>query len=410
MNAEIIAVGSELLTPQRIDTNSLYITQHLNALGVEVLMKSVVGDDRSRLAQQIHAALERVDVVVLTGGLGPTEDDVTRDAAAAALGRTQSFRQDVCDEIAARFARMQRPMAENNKRQAMIIDGAEVLPNPNGTAPGQWLRQDGKVAMLLPGPPREMKAMFSDQCLPRLAALLPVQVIRVRAYRVAGLGESDLDQIIAPIYMKFANPVTTVLADVGDIQVHLRARSDSEEQANALLEEVGAQIEAALGERLYTNDGQPLEAVVGRRLKERGETLSVAESCTGGLLAERITSIAGSSAYFRGGFLTYCDELKTALLGVDPRLLQAHTAVSEPVARAMAEGCRERSGSTYAVSVTGHAGPEGGTPENPVGTVFIGLAGPAGCRVVRIFSGGDRGRVRRMASQVALDTLRKTLF
>ncbi len=409
MNAEIIAVGSELLTPQRIDTNSLHITQHLNALGVEVVMKSIVGDDRERLAAAIRGALERTDIIVLTGGLGPTEDDVTRDAVAAALCCSQTFRQDVCDDIAARFSRMQRPMAENNKRQAMVIDNAEILPNPNGTAPGQWIKAGRSVLMLLPGPPREMKPMFADYCLPRLAAMLPPQVIRVRIYRVAAIGESDLDQKIAPIYTKYTNPSTTVLADIADIQVHLRARSESEAEALALLEEVGSQIEAVLGDKIYTSTGVPLEEALGRILVELNASVSVAESCSGGMLAERMTAVAGSSRYFKGGFLTYTDEMKSELLGVDPELIRKHTAVSEEVAKAMAAGCRERTGSTWAISVTGVAGPDGGTPEIPVGTVFIGLAGPDVCTATRIFNAGDRNRVRRYAAQLALDRLRLTL-
>jgi nicotinamide-nucleotide amidase len=403
MNAEIVAVGSELLTPQRIDTNSLFITHELNALGVEVNMKSVVGDDRERLAAVIRAALERSDAVILTGGLGPTEDDVTRDAVAAALGRGQSFSEEVCEQIAARFARLKRSMAEINKRQAMVVDGAEVLPNPNGTAPGLWIEDNRRVIMLLPGPPREMKPMLTDQCLPRLRKMLPALFIRTRVYRVAGMGESDLDQAIAPVYTKYTNPATTVLADIGDVQIHLRARCATEQEALALIEEVGSQIEAILGDRIYTNDGQPLEAVVGRKLKERGETVSVAESCTGGMVGERITSVAGSSDYFLGGFIPYSSELKTALLGVDAELIRLHTAVSEEVARAMAEGCRTRTGSTYSLSVTGYANPEGGE-------VFIGLASAKRTTVRRIYHGGDRNRIRRMAAQTALDVLRREIY
>jgi len=409
MNAEIIAVGSELLTPQRIDTNSLFITEELNALGVEVVMKTVVGDDRDRLAALIRATLERVDAVVLTGGLGPTEDDVTRDAVALALGRGQVFSQEVCDRIAARFARLKRQMAENNKRQAMVIEGAAILPNPNGTAPGQWVEAGGRVVMLLPGPPGEMKPLFTQQCVPRLKKLLPPLVIRSRVYRVAGMGESDLDLAIAPVYTKYSNPVTTVLADMGDIQVHLRARCATEEEAGRLLDEAGSEIESVLGDRIYTADGQPLEAVLGRMLQERGARLGVAESCTGGLVAERITSIAGSSAWFLGGFLAYSDEMKSALLGVDPELIRRHGAVSEPVARAMAEGCRERTGAAYGLSVTGFAGPDGGTEAAPVGTVYIGLAGPDGTLALRIFFGGERNRVRRLAAQTALDLMRRKM-
>ena len=228
MNAEIIAVGSELLTPQRVDTNSLYITDQLNVLGVEVTMKTIVGDDRARLTAVIAAAMIRSDAIVLTGGLGPTEDDVTRDAVGAALGLAQSYHPEVEAQIEARFKRAGRKMAENNKRQALILDSAEILPNDRGTAPGQWIETSGRVVMLLPGPPNEMKPMFAGQCIPKLQRILPPLVIRTRFYRVAGMPESDLDQLIAPVYTKYTNPVTTILAAPSDIQIHLRARCETE--------------------------------------------------------------------------------------------------------------------------------------------------------------------------------------
>jgi len=404
MNAEIIAVGSELLTPQRIDTNSLHLTQELNALGIEVIRKTIVGDDRERLAESVRAALLHAEVVVLTGGLGPTEDDVTRDAVAAALGRSLEFRQELFDAIAARFARMGRKMAEINQRQAYLIAGAEALPNPNGTAPGQWLENGDRIVMLLPGPPREMKPMFADHCVPRLLRRMPPQVIRTRVYRIAMMPESEVDQAIAPVYTRYSNPVTTVLADIGDIQVHLRARCTTTAEAEALLEEVGSQIERILGDRIYTREGEPLEAVVGKMLSARGETLSVVESCTGGMLGERITSIPGSSGWFVGGLLTYSDAMKIELAGVDAELLRRRTAVSEEVAVAMAAGGRERTGATWTVAITGYAGPPDG------GEVFIGIAGPSGVSASRIYAPGERQRVRRMATQAALDLLRRKLF
>ena len=404
MNAEIIAVGSELLTPQRIDTNSLHLTQELNALGIEVIRKTIVGDDRERLAESVRAALLHAEVVVLTGGLGPTEDDVTRDAVAAALGRSLEFRQELFDAIAARFARMGRKMAEINQRQAYLIAGAEALPNPNGTAPGQWLENGDRIVMLLPGPPREMKPMFADHCVPRLLRRMPPQVIRTRVYRIAMMPESEVDQAIAPVYTRYSNPVTTVLADIGDIQVHLRARCTTTAEAEALLEEMGSQIERILGDRIYTREGEPLEAVVGKMLSARGETLSVVESCTGGMLGERITSIPGSSGWFVGGLLTYSDAMKIELAGVDAELLRRRSAVSEEVAVAMAAGGRERTGATWTVAITGYAGPPDG------GEVFIGIAGPSGVSASRIYAPGERQRVRRMATQAALDLLRRKLF
>ncbi|MGA3190694.1 MAG: CinA family nicotinamide mononucleotide deamidase-related protein, partial [Bryobacteraceae bacterium] len=314
MEAEIIAVGSELLTSQRVDTNSLFLTDQLNTLGVEVRRKMVVGDDRELLTASIREALARVEIVILTGGLGPTEDDLTRDAAAAATGRKLVFRDDLRDAIAERFRRMNRKMAEINLRQAYAVEGAEALDNPNGTAAGQYLEHKNRIVMLLPGPPHEMKPMFTNHCVPRLALRLPAQVIRTRFYRVAGMGESDLDQLIAPVYTKYLNPVTTILAAPSDIQIHLRARCSTAEEAEALLAEVGPPIEALLGDRIYSRNGESLEATVGAMLAERSATVSVAESCTGGLLGQRLTSIAGSSKYFVGGFLVYNDFTKELLL------------------------------------------------------------------------------------------------
>ena len=327
MEAEIIAVGSELLTSQRVDTNSLFITDQLNALGVEVRRKMIVGDDRELLTASIREAIARVEILILTGGLGPTEDDLTRDAVAAATCRKLIFRDDLRDAIADRFRRFNRKMADNNLRQAYAVEGAEALFNPNGTAAGQYLDHENCIVMLLPGPPHEMKPMFVDQCVPRLARRLPAQVIRTRFYRVAGMGESDLDQLIAPVYTKYTNPVTTILAAPSDIQIHLRARCETAEEAEALLNEVGPPIEALLGDRIYSRNGDSLEAVIGAMLGDA--TVSVAESCTGGLLGQRITSLAGSSKYFLGGFLVYSDLMKEQLLGVDRHLIDAHTAVSE---------------------------------------------------------------------------------
>ncbi len=410
MNAEIIAVGSELLTPQRLDTNSLYLTERLNALGVEVVAKAVIGDDRARLRDAVRAALARSEIVILTGGLGPTEDDVTREAVAEALGRPLVWRQELADAIEARFRRMGRKMAEINKRQAYLIEGAEALSNDQGTAPGQWIEAGpGHYLMLLPGPPVELKSVFERECLARLERVVPPLAIRTRVFRVAGMPESDLDQLISPVYKRYTNPATTILAAPGDIQIHLRARAETAEQAEALLAELAPQIEALLGDNIYSRNGEPLEGAVGALLVARGATLAVAESCTGGMLAERITSVAGSSRYFVGGLLVYNDEMKEKLLGISAELLAGHTAVSQPVAEAMAARVRQRTGATFGLSVTGYAGPEGGDAEHPVGTVYIGLAAPEGTSARPFRFLGDRERVRRLATQSALDLLRRHL-
>ena len=372
--------------------------------------KLIVGDDRAMLTDAVQSALSHAGIVILTGGLGPTEDDVTRQAVADALGRELVFSQEICDAIEERFRRRQRKMAEINKRQAYVIAGAEVLPNTNGTAPGQWIANDGRVVIMLPGPPGELKPLFANECIPRLMKLLPAQVIRARFYRVTGFTESDLDALIAPVYTKYTNPSTTILASPGDIQIHLRARCGSAEDAERLLAEVGGPIEELLGRHLFSRNGEPLEAIIGALLRERSATLSIAESCTGGMVGERITSVAGSSDYFVGGFVTYTDRMKTDLLGVDPELITQHTAVSKEIARAMAEGARLRTGSTFAISITGEAGPESSTGA-PVGTIFVGFAGPDGPpEALRFAMPGDRPRIRGFATQAALDLLRRRLL
>ncbi len=407
MNAEIVAIGSEMLGADKVDTNSLFLTARLNELGVEVVQKCVIGDDRARLTAYIAEAMRRSEIVIVTGGLGPTEDDVTRDAVAAACGCQLVFHQGLCDDIAARFRSMKKTMAGNNKRQAFLIDGAEALPNDRGTAPGQWVTHEGRHIVLLPGPPKELKAMYELQCASRFAKLLPPQVIRTLLYRVAGMGESDLDNLIAPVYTRYLNPACTILAAAGDIQIHLRARCGTTSEADALLNEVATQIEPLLGDYLYTRTGENLEAAVGRLLGAAGSTVAVAESLTGGALGARFTSVPGSSAYFLGGFLTYSDAMKTALLGVDARLLERETAVSQAVAEAMAVGVRERTGSTWGLSVTGYAGPD--TEGLPTGTVYIGIAHKSGMEAERFHFLGDRDRVRTLSTQYALDTLRRRL-
>jgi len=404
-DAEIIAIGSELLTPQRLDTNSLYLTDQLNALGVEVVRKTVVGDERERLVDTILGAIARSQIIVLTGGLGPTEDDLTRDAVASALGRTLEFSQPICDQIEERFRRFGRKMVEINRRQAYLVSGAEALTNDRGTAPGQWIEHNGVALMLLPGPPYELKSMFERECLPRLEKMLPAQAIRTRQLRCVGIPESDLDQLISPVYKSYPTLATTILAVSGEIHVHLRARSARAEEAEAVVQEAFRRIDALLGDRVYSRNGDSLEKVVGDLLRARHATLSVAESITGGLLGGRITAVPSASDYYLGGFLTYSNEMKTKLLGVPADVLELNTAVSEPVAKAMAEGAKSRTGSDYALAITGYAGPEGAN----IGLVFVALASPDGTEVRRVQLPGDRERIRIFCTNTALDVLRRKL-
>jgi len=409
MNAEIIAIGSEMLSGERIDTNSLYLASELNKLGIEVVFKCVIGDDRDRLAAQVRQSMGRSAILILSGGLGPTEDDVTRDAVAQALGRKLLFDAAIADWLAQRFAAAKRKMAEVNKRQAFVIQGAGILSNDRGTAPGQWIEEAGAVAMLLPGPPHELKSMFERHCLPRLARIAPKQVIRTLFLRVAGMAESDLDQLISPVYKKYDNPVTTILAAAGDIQIHLRAHCETEAEADALLAEVGGPIELLLGDRIYSRNGDPLETVVGELLHTMHATVSVSESATGGMLGERFTSVPGSSEYFAGGFITYNNAMKMELLGVSPETLAEHGAVSKETAEAMALGARRRTKSTYALAITGAAGPDAGTELAPRGTMYVGLSDAAGTLVLHRQFLGDRQRVRSFAVQMALDVLRRRI-
>jgi nicotinamide-nucleotide amidase len=410
MNAEIVAVGSEMLTAGRLDTNSLFITEHLNSLGIEVTAKHVIGDDRGRLVTAIRRGLEDADIVILSGGLGPTEDDLTRDAVAAAVGCSMSVDAGTLDSIEQRFRRMKREMPAINRRQAMVLDGAEILGNDRGTAPGQWLTAEGKVIVMLPGPPSELKSMFTRECLPRLEKIAPPTAIHTAVLRVTGISESQLDQTIAPIYMGRENLVTTILAHDGDLQVRLRAQCATAAAAQALSEEVAELVAAALGDHVYSRDEAPLEAVIGKRLLAASQTLVVAESATGGGLAQRITSVPGSSAYFLGGYVTYSKRMKTELLGVPSALLAEFGAVSKETALAMAEGARHAAKADWAISITGNAGPSTDGGEAPVGTIYIGVAGADGTTVThRVWPANDRGRVRAFAAQAALDLLNRRL-
>ena len=409
MDAEIIAVGSELLTPHRYDTNSLYLTGKLNSLGIEVRFKTVVGDDPERLASVFRAALERSGLIILMGGLGPTEDDINRQAVADVLGRKLHEVPEVIDRIAARYARTGRKMPANNARQALVPEGAEWLPNQKGTAPGIWIEQDDTIVVMLPGPPSELEAMFDEQCMPRLKTRVSGSRIRTRVIKVAGLPESEVDQRIAPIYKPYTNPSTTILSTGGAIEVHLTARATTQDEADALLDELTDKVEPALGDHIFSTSGETLEEVVGMYLVMKQKTLATAESCTGGLLGERITRVPGSSEYYLGGAVCYSNEMKTRFAGVSPKLLETYGAVSKPVAQALAEGIRRKTNASIGIGITGVAGPGGGTEEKPVGMVFISIADDRGTEVREFRFPGDRERVRLLSSQFALEMLRRRI-
>ena len=414
MNAEIIAVGSELLTPFRQDTNSLYLTEKLNELGVEVIFKTIVGDTRVHLVQAVSLALSRADIILSMGGLGPTEDDLTREAVAEALGLELRRDPDIVAGIEQRFAARGWKMTANNAKQGDVIAGATVLPNANGTAPGQWIsgKYEGreKFILLLPGPPHELKALFEEQCYERLRAKLPPRFIVTRELKITGLGESTCDARVAPIYQRFPDVQTTILAAAGEIQLHLKTSATSAAVAQQKVDALVSQIEDELGDSVFSDNGESMEQIVGYYLEMRNTTLAVAESCTGGLVAERITSVSGSSRYFLGGAIVYSNRLKIELAEVPAELIEKHGAVSREVAAALAEGIRRRSGSSLGLGVTGIAGPTGGTAEKPVGLVFHALASDRGTEVVERRFLGDRKRIRWFASQQALDMVRRKLL
>jgi nicotinamide-nucleotide amidase len=410
LTAEIIAIGSELLTPDRSDTNSLWLTEKLNGIGIEVKLKTIVGDDDGRLEEAIKDALRRSRVVITTGGLGPTEDDITRKIAARALGRRLLFNEAVLDDIRTKFHRMGRAMPEINSRQAMVIESAEVLDNPNGTAPGMYLEHDGRSIALLPGPPREMRPMFQSFVLPKLTVKAGAVRVARRVLRVAGMGESAVDELIAPVYTQYKNPQTTILFNRSEVEIHLTAQAKTDPEAELMLDGLSGQIEERLGAAIFAFRGETMEEVIGLRLTVAGFTLSVAESCTGGLIAERLTNVPGSSAYFREGVVTYSNESKTKLLSIDPELILKQGAVSAEVAEAMAQNVRRISCTDFGVSATGVAGPGGGTDEKPVGLVYIALADDAHIEHRKLMLPGDRHLIRWRASQAALDLLRRRLI
>jgi nicotinamide-nucleotide amidase len=413
-SAEIIAVGSELLTPFRQDTNSLFLTRHLNQLGVEVIFKTIVGDRREHIESAVRLALGRADVAVLMGGLGPTEDDLTREAVAAALGRELKRDPSILGDLYARFAKRRMKMPENNARQADVIAGAVALPNPHGSAPGQWIEcaWEGKerVVVLLPGPPNELQPMFEEHCLERLRRKLPAEFLFTRVLRISMVPESQLDARVAPIYTKARGVETTILAAPGECQLHLRARAGSLEAAHARVDELAEKLEDELEELVYSREGESLEQIVGYYLQMRNATLAVAESCTGGLVSQRLTSLSGSSRYFLGGAIVYNNDLKTVFADVSPLLVAEHGAVSREVAAALAEGIRRRAKATLGLAVTGVAGPTGGTEEKPVGLVYHALADGKKTEVAERRFFGDRERIRWWASQQALDMVRRKMM
>ncbi|HEX5235637.1 MAG TPA: competence/damage-inducible protein A [Silvibacterium sp.] len=414
MNAEIIAIGSELLSPWRQDTNSLYVTERLNQIGIAVTFKTIVGDRPRHLVDAVRNALRRTDVIVVMGGLGPTEDDLTREAVAEALNVGIKRKPELIAHLYTRAAHLRITMTRNNEKQADVIDGAVVLENPNGSAPGQWLDtvygEHRKLVMLLPGPPAELKAMLDEQCVPRLREALPARFIATRVLKAALIGESAADDRIAPIYKQFTDIETTILAHLGDIQLNLVCSKPALDLAQRRVDLLAGRIEEELEDYIYSSHGETLEQIVLFYLEMRGATLSVAESCTGGLVSERLTNNSGSSRSFYGGAIVYTDDLKSEFANVPPSVLERHGAVSKETAAALAEGIRERCDTTLGLGVTGIAGPTGGTDEKPVGLVYIGVSDGKNTDVLERRFNGDRSHIRSYAAQTALDLVRRKLM
>jgi competence/damage-inducible protein CinA-like protein len=407
--AAIVAIGSEMLGPLRQDTNSLWLSARLEETGILVQRKSIVGDDPALLREELDNAARAAHYVFTTGGLGPTADDVTVAAVAEWIGSPLKRDETFLASMRERFARRGFEMPACNEKQADFIVGARMLANPRGTAPGFWAARGGNEIVILPGVPSEMKEIMENRVLPVLRERAAGVVGRRRVLRIAGMGESAVEQLVAPVYAKWKGDPVTILAAPGEVQLHLAARGEPAE-ADARLAAMEADFRQILGDRIYGGDAEDLAAVVGRLLSESGRTLALAESCTGGLAAAMLTETAGASRYFLGSVVTYANSAKEELLGVSPETLRAHGAVSAEAAAEMARGARDRFDADLAVSVTGIAGPDGGTPEKPVGTVYFALAERQGGGVgkKRLFV-GDRSVIRRAAALQALELLRRRL-
>ena len=410
LSAEIIAIGSELLTPNKTDTNSLWLTEKLNGIGVEVVLKTVVGDDERRLEEVVRNAVSRSGIVITTGGLGPTEDDITRKTAAKALDRELVFKEELVNELRKKFRAFGKEMPEKNIRQAFVIKGAKVLPNPHGSAVGMLVEVKNKFLVVLPGPPRELKPMFVNFILPRLTKIAGEVFVRRRSLKVSDMGESLVDELIAPIYTKYKNPQTTILFSKSEVEIQLTAQGKTRKDADSILSNLADQIVKKLGKAIFATNGETMEEIIGKILLERNETLAVAESCTGGLISQRLTDVPGSSRYFVESAVTYANEAKINMLGVPEKLIEEFGAVSDEVAGAMAKGVRKLANTDYAVSVTGIAGPGGGTDTKPVGTVFLGYADAKETCSKKISLPGDRHLIRWRSSQAALNYLRRKVL
>ncbi|HUX06160.1 MAG TPA: competence/damage-inducible protein A [Acidobacteriota bacterium] len=404
-NAELIAVGSELLTPYRSDTNTLWLTDQLNQAGVRVTRKHVIGDDRIALAELFVDAGRRADIVIACGGLGPTFDDITREALADALGLEMEFKQDAWQWICDRYGARGRTPTENNKRQAMVPVGAQYVKNEVGTAPGLLLRLDGVIYELLPGPPIEMTFIF-NALKENLFSAIDVKPVFKRIFKMVGVPESAVDDKLGDFPLP-EGMEWSILAAYGQVEIHFSYAAGSASEADVVFAQTGKEILSRFGNFVFGTDDETLESVAGDLLRTNGHTIAVAESCSGGWLAKRLTDVPGSSDYFLQGVVTYSNAAKTRLLGVKEETLVKHGAVSKATALEMAQGVKERSTANVGVGITGIAGPDGGTEEKPVGLVYIAAIAADGGECCHAFLfPGDRDKIRYQATQMALAMVR----
>ena len=410
MNAEIIAVGTELLLGQIVNTNAKFLSVELSKVGVNVFYQTVVGDNEQRLLDALSIAFGRCDMVVLTGGLGPTADDLTKETVAKYFGLELVEDKASMDAIYARFERTGGEMAESNRKQAMMPKGCTILKNDNGTAPGAIVEQDGKIAVILPGPPSEMEPMYTTKVYPWLRQRCPDQLYS-KVLRVFGVGESSLEEKLADLMQNQTDPTIAPYAKEAEVELRITTRAKTEAEAMERINPVAKQIEKTVPGCVYGYDDDTLASALFRVLQRTGKTIATAESCTGGMLSEALTSVPGISAYFGYGVVTYANDVKEDILGVKHATLVAHGAVSEQTAMEMAEGLLQKSGADAAVSVTGIAGPGGATSEKPVGLVYVGYADSDGVRDCKeLHLTGGRGRIRRVTVKNALDLARRKLM
>lgn len=410
MKAEIIAVGTELLLGQINNTNARFLSEKLARLGIDVFWHVAVGDNEARLREAIKTALGRSDLIVFCGGLGPTRDDLTKETVAGVLGLPLVKSEEWEAKLKEIFARLGRTMTQNNLKQACLPEGAKLLNNSNGTAPGIFIKWREKTLILLPGPPRELEPMFETEVVPLLTSGDGYRLILSRVLKVAGVGESALEEVLSDLFENQGNPTIAPLAKLSEVHLRLTAKAASHAEAAAMLDQLEEQVKKRLGDAVYGIDEETMADAVAKLLFKTGKTLAVAESCTGGLLSHMLTNVPGSSEYFLQGVVTYSNQAKTDLLGVKPSLLREYGAVSEETARAMAERIRHRAQSDYSLAVTGIAGPGGGTQNKPVGLVYIALGTESGTHCKRFNLWGDRQTIKERAAVTALNMLRLHLL